>query len=48
MRIEQPYYNHNGGQIEFGPDGYLYIGSGDGGWEGEPLLAGYVLKTNLV
>lgn len=31
LTIEQPFWNHNGGHIAFGPDGYLYIGMGDGG-----------------
>lgn len=47
MNIPQPYYNHYGGMITFGPDGFLYIGKGDGGWEGDPLNAGQNLNTLL-
>ncbi len=40
LTIEQPYPNHNGGALEFGPNGFLYIALGDGGSSGDPLNAG--------
>jgi len=47
LEVEQPYANHNGGQISFGPDGYLYISLGDGGSGGDPLNAGQDLTMLL-
>jgi glucose/arabinose dehydrogenase len=53
--VNQPYSNHNGGQLAFGPDGWLYVGMGDGGSGGDPenraqnmrQLLGKMLRINV-
>jgi glucose/arabinose dehydrogenase len=47
LRIQQPYANHNGGDVKFGSDGMLYIGTGDGGSGGDPQGNGQNLNTLL-
>src|SRR4029077_10356842 len=47
LAIPQPFSNHNGGQVVFGPDGYLYAGLGDGGGAGDPDGNGQSLATLL-
>lgn len=47
LTVEQPFSNHNGGQLAFGPDGFLYIALGDGGGAGDPQENGQDLSTPL-
>ncbi|MFZ9889756.1 MAG: PQQ-dependent sugar dehydrogenase, partial [Myxococcota bacterium] len=47
LKVEQPYDNHNGGMLAFGPDGFLYIALGDGGSGGDPLGHGQNVSTLL-
>ena len=47
LQIRHPRSNHNGGQLQFGPDGYLWIGTGDGGGAGDPDLNGQNLGSLL-
>ncbi len=47
LTIRQPYSNHNGGMLEFGPDGFLYVGVGDGGSGGDPRGYAQNLRSHL-
>lgn len=47
LTVDQPFRNHNGGQVTFGPDGFLYIGFGDGGAGGDPRGNGQNTDTLL-
>ncbi len=47
LSVDQPYSNHNGGELTFGPDGFLYLGLGDGGGSGDPANNGQRTDTLL-